>query len=242
MCRLGQSLVLVLAFAAQGLCADAYLNRKLTSKQVTIRSVILLPPTAYISRKGEAKERLKQVLSHPISASGLPEESGEERADGLASEVGAIVSGALRQMGWQVDDSRFSIQTLQNNDKLKNLVDSLLARHEILARNMSNRPKDTEKGRYSLGEDVANLNVPAPPDAVALVYGTPHWIHKGGINPVATMRDSKTSPQWGKSGQPVNVFLHISLLDPHTGEVLCYIQIPGAVETRILEALRKIPQ
>lgn len=241
MCRMVQSLVLVLAFAAQGLCADAYLNRKLKSKEVTIRSVILLPPTAYISRKGEAKERLKMIL-HPIELSQLPEESGEERADGLASEVGAIVSRALRQMGWQVDDNRFSIQTLQNDDKLKNLVDSLLARHEILVRNMINRPKDTEKGRYSLGQDVANLNVPAPPDAVALVYGTPNWIHKGGINPVAEMRDARTSPQWGKSGQPVNVFLHISLLDPHTGEVLCYMQIPGAVETRILEALRKIPQ
>jgi hypothetical protein len=78
-------------------------------------------------------------------------------------------------------------------------------------------------------------------DMVALIYGTSHWIHKGGINPVATFKDANKSPKYKKDGEPSNVFLNISLLDSSTGEVLCYLQIPGAVGERISKELKKIP-
>jgi len=230
----------MLLSATAGFSAEVFLNRKVKSGEKVIRSVMLLPPTAYTGRKFDATDFRKIFIHNPLSTK-VPERE-EERAEALASEIGGIVSSALRKSGLQAVDTAFSSEALQNDLKMKNLVDSLLANHEILVRRMIRRPKDTAKGRYSLGQDVTSLSAASPSDVAVLVYGTPHWILKGSINPIKGFKIAKDimpRPQW--NGQPRNAFLHISLVDVRSGEVLCYLQIPGAVEDRILDGLAGIP-
>jgi lambda repressor-like predicted transcriptional regulator len=218
-----RSLPLVLVIAAQSLHAESYVNRRVKSEHKTIRSVVLLPPTA--TKPGPWPSRGEVVRAVMRGRRDLGR--GQEEAEGLASEIAGIVANALRKKGWDVNDSVLSSQSLQNNEKLKNLVDYLCARYETLVTQMIRRPKDVSKGRYSLGDDVANLSAP-PTDVLVLVYGSCEWAYKGSTAP----------PVWGAGGQTKDTFLHISLVDPHTGEVLCYFQVPGAVEERILRELR----
>ena len=157
------------------------------------------------------------VIPLPGSGKGLNE---EERVEALDPKIGGFVSNALRKSGFLVNDSDFSIQALQNNLKMSNLVDSLRASHEVLVRQMSLRPKDTKKGRYSLGKSVADLNLPSSADVVAIVYAR-QSIYGRGEN------------KW--------IALDMSFADAQTGEILCYFRTRGNQEKSILEDLKRVP-
>ena len=189
--------VLVLAIAARDLYpqgvvdfrrSQPYLHRKLKSRETTIRSVTLLPPTII-----RANFRLIAFL-----------EAEEEESEEARSDIAGIVSDALRKRGWEVNVGAFSSQALQGNERLRNLVDYVRARHLNLLRQMINRPKDVSKGRYSLGEEVASLNAAAPADALVLVR-------------------SHSFSRWDQKQMSMSILL----VDPHSGEVLCFSRAVG---------------
>jgi hypothetical protein len=219
------SLILILATAALGLYAKTYVHPKLQNKQKTIRSVVLLPPTAQ------------------MTAEGIKSDFKEKESEPLASAVGIVVSNALKKRGWEVNDAAFTSLALQDNEELKYLVGYLRARHQTLVGQIV--PKDVSKGRYSLGDGVAALSKRAPADVLVLVHAEGRrftmagrvfgvavltWI--GGL-PVLPGAMVETLEKY--------VSLRISLVDSRTGEILCYSTVSGAGEKKILEELRKVP-
>ena len=151
----------------------------------------------------------------------------ESESATLASGIAVVVSDALRMRGWEVDDNVFSDKTLLGKENLKNLVNNLRARHETLVREMAHRSKDVNQGRYSLGPEIAALKTETTADVLVFVHGTAIRFPLGGI---------LLSP-------PV---LHITLIDPDNGEVLCYTMVSGArfnsaLEKKIAKELREVP-
>jgi hypothetical protein len=165
----------------------------------------------------------------------------EKEAEQLALALAAIVSNALKKRGWDVNDSAWTDQALQGNEELKYLVGYLRARHERLVWQI--KPKDVPKGRYSLGERVAALSAQVPTDVLVLVHGDGHRFTTGAIIGATAVGAVLTGlgavafpPEMGK-----RVSLRISLVDSHTGEILCFSKVSGAEEERILKELRKVP-
>jgi hypothetical protein len=189
------------------------LHRKLKSHEKTIRSVTLLPPTVI-------RANCRVVLGCV--------EAEEEESREIRFDLAGIVSDALRKRGWEVDDHTFSDEALQSEERLRNLVDYLRVRHANLVLQMVNRPKDTSKGRYSLGEEVASLGSAARTDVLVLVH-------------------SHLFARWNEK----MMSLYFSLVDSHSGEVLCFSRacttgrLHGLTrEQRIqltLKELRKVP-
>jgi hypothetical protein len=199
--------------------AEIILNRKISSGEMKIRNLILLPPTAYKPRKFDATELKQIVIRNPLSTK--VREREEERDETLGRRIGDFIPDVLRKSGWQINDSDFSSQSLQGNIKMSTLVDSLLATHEVLVRQIRRRPKDIKKGRYSLGKDIANLNLPSDTDAVAFVYGSQTIYGRG-------------EGKW--------IDLYISFADAQTGEILCYFHTTGPLkEKELLKDLKLVP-
>ena len=212
--------VLFLTMDAQLLSADMsffkssriYIHRKIKSREKTIQSVTVLPPTV-------AREELGWFGKV---------ETEELESEEYVSDPTHIVAEAFRRRGWKVDENALSVQALQKDESLRNLVDYLCSRHVTLVSQIWKRPKDISKGRYSLGEDVAKLAPFAPADALAFVR----------------------SYFFGRYDNRA-LCLSISLIDPQSGEVLslCHIRHMasfGKYNTEkkiqfVLEELRKIP-
>ena len=218
------SLILILATAALGLYAKTYVHPKLQNKQKTIRSVVLLPPTAQ------------------MTAEGIKSDFKEKESEPLASAVGIVVSNALKKRGWEVNDAAFTSLALQDNEELKYLVGYLRARHQTLVGQIV--PKDVSKGRYSLGDGVAALSERAPADVLVLVHAEGKRFTKAGrVFAVAVLTWLWLPVLPGALAESLEkyVSLRISLVDSRTGEILCYSTVSGAGEKKILEELRKVP-
>ena len=217
-------LMLFLAIAGQGFSADisyifkpsgTYIHRVIKSGEKTIRSVAVLTPTV-------ASVDMGVMIFRPINK--MMELEFGPLSEEVKSDVAAMISDALRKRGWEVDESTFSAQAVQNEEKLRNLVDYLRARHATLVPQLLNRPKDVSKGRYSLGKEVASLAASAPNDALIFVRSHVFGLYNNFMS------------------------LSISLVDSQSGEVLCFSQVRSYSardrEKRIsliLKELRRVP-
>jgi hypothetical protein len=167
----------------------------------------------------------------------------EKEAEQLASALAGVVSSALKKRGWDVDDSSFTSQALQDKEELRWLVGNLRARHEMLVRQI--KPKDVPKGRYSLGERVASVSAWGTTDVLVLVHGEGHRVTTGGVVGGTARMVVLSGPVEAVVMAVVltgrDVSLRMSLVDSHTGEILCFLKVSSAEEERILKELRKVP-
>jgi len=219
------SLAFFLVITAQGLHAQCYLHPKLSSGEKTIRSVALLPPTAQMKAQGPRRYDFK-----------------EKEAEQLASALAGVVSNALKKRGWDVNDSAFNSQALQDKEELRYLVGYLRARHVMLVQ--QTKPKDVLKGRYSVRERVAALSAHAPTDVLVLVHGDVERFTTGGV--IAATAVGSILYGLGGAITPFfltgkDVSLRISLVDSHSGEILCFLKVSSSEEEQILKELRKVP-
>lgn len=203
-----------LGMMAQGIPAQTYMNPKLVSKEKTIGSVALLPPTAQMKAIGVIREDIK-----------------EKEAEPLASRVGILMSNTLKKRGWAVNDTLFADRAVQEKEDLKNPVGFLCFRHQTFVEQI--RPKDVAKGGCLLSNRVAALGAKIPVDAFVLVHAdgkritTASWL----VTPVESLVLDALEK---------DVILRISLVDSQTGEILSYSETSSG-ETEILKELQKIP-
>jgi ethanolamine utilization microcompartment shell protein EutS len=213
-----------LVMMAQDIPAQTYMHPKLVSREKTISSVALLPPTAQMRAFGFIGYDFK-----------------EKEAEQLASALAGVVSSALKKRGWQVNDSAFVGEALQSNEELRYLVGYLRARYQLLVDQI--KPKDVSKGRYSLGERVAALNSQAPTDALVLVHADAERQTKAGTvawTPILVWMGGPALAATAIAIRSTDVSLRISLVDSHTGEILCFTKVSSAEEEQILKELQKI--
>jgi hypothetical protein len=197
-------LVLFVVFA--GLIPDTlraqYLHPKVSGKEISIRSVVVLPARVEI---------VKQSMRGP---EGMAAES-----DLLSVRVTQLIIEALAakhviaftSLSTNAPDSSPNSSDDAVTQK-KYLVSDFQSRYDALLPKIMKKPKDVKKARFSLGDEVLNLNLDKSTDAVIFVRGHGQRLTKG-KTAFSILTFSLDVPY---------LVLTIGIVDAHTGEVLVY--------------------
>jgi hypothetical protein len=171
-----------------------YLHPKITGKQTIVRNVLLLPAKVEIVKQGMRgpegmaaesellSTRVQQLVIESLTAKHLTASAGASTSSGEADA----------QKKYQLAD----MQT----------------RYDALLPKIRKKPKDVKKGRFSLGDEILNLNLDKSIDAVVFINGQGQKLTKG-MKTFSILTMSLNLPY---------LALTIGIVDAHTGEVLVY--------------------
>ena len=185
--------VLFVGFTAQSVDAQ-FLHPKVKSKEITIRNVVVFPA------------RVNVVRDSMKGPEGMVAESDE-----LSARAEKILAEVLSQ--------EKHITTLPgpgatppdgDSSPRYNIADFQTKFDDLLPRIMKKR-SDVKKGRFSMGDEVLNLNLDKSIDAILFVRGNGKKLTGG-----------KTAFTLLVGGMPAFLKLAIGLIDARTGEVLLY--------------------
>ncbi len=152
MIRSCAAMTIVLLFASAE--ASDFIHPKLKAREVSIRSVVVLPAHVDMAKHGVKG-------TQPM---------GQE-ADEAASEVTFEVAAALTNRGLQVEKP-FTDEALKANDELRTAMADVQQRFDEIERQLFKKEKDIRKGRFTLGDSVAILNTKGTTDAFVIVRST----------------------------------------------------------------------
>lgn len=126
----------------------------LKSGKLTIKNVIILPPSVKITKNGVKSNEEMIEESHQIE-------------DALPPLIGAV----LQERQCMVDDKPLAPSALAGDPDLKYAVADLQKRFDEIFPQLLKKPKDVRKGRFTLGDEVAKLNPGGSVDALVFVRG-----------------------------------------------------------------------
>jgi hypothetical protein len=169
------------------------------------------------------KKRLGNVLILPSEASLV--KVGMKGAEPMVAESHVLESGlssvvreTLAARGCTILQDAFGQSALDQNPDLKYALADLQSRYDKLQVLLKKKPKDVRKGRFTMGDEVANFNPGAAADALVFVRASG----------VLETNGRKTFVLLTGMGVLYNhVMLDISIVDAQTGTVL-YFAKPGA--------------
>ena len=209
-------------FVVAGPIHGQYLHPKISGKQTQIRNVVMLPAKVEIVR---------QSMKGP---EGMAAES-----DLLSTRVSQLTSEALAAKHITVSAGA-TPATSEADTQQKYTVADLQARYDALLPKIAKKRKDVKKGRFSLGDEVLNLNLDKSADAIVFIREQGQKLTKG-----------KTAFTLLVGGLPAYLQLTIGVVDAHTGEVLVFTNpltrgdATGANDKNLLKAiensLKKLP-
>jgi hypothetical protein len=185
--------IVAVAAIAPHIVRGQYLHPKITSKQTTIRNIVLLPAKVEIVRD---------------SMKG-PEGMGAE-SELLSARVTQLITEALAAKNIKALTDSVS-GALDADAQQKYTVADIQSRYDDLLPKITKKKKDVKKGRFSMGDEVLNLNVNKNADAIVFVRGHGQKLTSGKKAFVLLV-----------GGMPAYLQLTIGIVDAHTGEVLLY--------------------
>ena len=187
------TLLALFVFVVAGPIHGQYLHPKISGKQTQIRNVVMLPAKVEIVR---------QSMKGP---EGMAAES-----DLLSTRVSQLTSEALAAKHITVSAGA-TPATSEADTQQKYTVADLQARYDALLPKIAKKRKDVKKGRFSLGDEVLNLNLDKSADAIVFIRGQGQKLTKG-----------KTAFTLLVGGLPAYLQLTIGVVDAHTGDVLVF--------------------
>jgi hypothetical protein len=200
------SIALLLAFLSASVWAQ-FEHPDLKSGKAVVKTLVILPPNVIFKKNG-----VKSVEE-------LPEVSRD-----LENALPPLITGALNQKHYEVNDKAFSSDALEKDSDLKYAVADLQKRFDEVLPQMQRKPKDVRKGRFTLGDEVAKLNPGGTADAMIFVRGFGQTV-TGGKAFLSAMAHSYTY-----SG----IFYYIAVVDAHTGNVL-YYGVAGGIGSHLVK-------
>ena len=203
---------IVLTTAASQSIQAQFLHPKLQSKETTIRNVVVLPAKVNIVRDS---------MKGP---EGMAAESDE-----LSSRVEKMISEVLLKEK-QVTTLPAPPLTPAAGDAQKQygVADFQTKFDELLPKIMKKR-SDVKKARFSMGDQVLELNLEKGTDAIVFIRGEGKKLTEG-----------KTAFILLVGGVPAYLKLQIGIVDARSGDVLLYTDpIFGGDPTTAIERLRK---
>jgi hypothetical protein len=171
-----------------------YLHPKVSGKEVSIRNVVVLPARVEI---------VKQGMRGP---EGMAAES-----DLLSTQVTQLIIEALTAKHITAS-TNLSTGSSDADQQKKYLLSDFQTRYDALLPKIIKKPKDVKKGRFTLGDEVLNLNLDKTTDAIVFVRGQGQKLTKG-MKTFSILTMSLNLPY---------LLLSIGVVDAHTGEVLLY--------------------
>jgi hypothetical protein len=205
-------------------CANAaqcqYLNPKITGKQITLRNLVMMPAKVEIVR---------QSVKGP---EGMAAES-----DLLSASIPQLIAEVLSKRNLAV----WFNEVAREDPEAKYTRADIAARYDALLPKIMKKPKDVGKGRFSLGDEVLNLNLDKTADAIVFVRGHGQKLTKG-KTAFSLLTLSLDLPY---------LVLTIGVVDAHTGEVLLFTKATSAADatgknqgplrSAIENSLKKLP-
>jgi len=212
--QLGCLAASVLMIASLSPAAHAqFLHPKITSKQVTVRKVVILPAKV---------EVVRDSMKGP---EGMAAESEE-----LSGRVEKMVTEVLAN---QKHINTLSVPTSGGDTQGKYTVADIQAKFDDLLPKVLKKRKDVKQGRFSMGDEVLNLNLDKSADAIVFIRGRGQKLTSG-----------KKTFQLLVGGMPAYLMMQIAVIDAHTGDVLVYTDPilagdPTTAVNRLRSALEK---
>jgi hypothetical protein len=202
------ALVVLLTVSGSHQVRAQFLHPKIQSKETTIRRVVVLPAKVNVVRDS---------MKGP---EGMAAESDE-----LSLRVTTMVAEVLSKK-----KNVATVPTASDADSQQkyNVADFQTKFDDLLPKIMKKR-SDVKKGRFSMGDEVLNLNLEKTADAVVFIRGEGKKLTSG-----------KTAFRMLVGGMPAYLRLQIGIIDARNGEVLLYTDpiFPGDPTTAV-DRLRK---
>ncbi|HEX3250281.1 MAG TPA: hypothetical protein VHS05_12695 [Pyrinomonadaceae bacterium] len=202
-------LVLLTLFGSHQIQAQ-FLHPKIKSKETTIRRVVVLPAKVNVVRDS---------MKGP---EGMAAES-----DDLSARVETMIAEVLTKQK-QITTLSTKTESAADDQQKYNVADFQTKFDDLLPKIMKKR-SDVKKGRFSMGDEVLNLNLDKSADAVVFIRGEGKKLTGG-----------KTAFTVLVGGTPAYLRLRIGIVDARNGEVLLYTDpiFPGDPTTAV-DRLRK---
>ncbi len=188
-----------------------FLHPKISSKQSTIRNVVILPARVDVVRDSMKGPEGMAAESELLSA----------RVEKMVNEV--LATRHVTTLSGPASSSN------EGDAQRKYAVADIQAKFDDLLPKVMKKRKDVKKGRFSMGDEVLNLNLDKSADAIVFIRGQGQKLTSG-----------KTAFVWLVGGMPAYLKLMIGIVDARNGEVLLYTDpILGGDPTTAVDRLRK---
>jgi hypothetical protein len=214
-------LVFIVALVAPQTARAQFLHPRITAKETTVRKVVIMPAKVQIVR---------QSMKGP---EGMAEES-----ELLSERIQKLLSEALATKN--VTTMAGPVLSAEGDTQQKYTVADVQSRYDDLLPRIMKKRKDVKQGRFSLGDEVLNLNLDKSVDAIVFVRGEGQKLTKG-----------KTAFNVLVGGAAAYLRLTIGIVDARTGDVLLYTDQetrgdPMSAEDKTLrkaieKSLKKLP-
>ena len=212
--RLFTLLILLIVSGSHQVQAQ-FIHPKIKSKEVTIRRIVVLPakvtvvrdsmkgPEGMAAESDELSLRVEQMVAEVLSKK---------------KQVTALPAPASSSTAADGDDA----------EQKYNVAD-FQSKFDALLPNIMKKRSDVKKGRFTMGDEVLNLNLEKDADAIVFIRGEGKKLTSG-----------KTAFRLLVGGMPAYLKLMIGIVDARNGEVLLYTDpiFPGDPTTAV-DRLRK---
>ena len=192
-----------------------FLHPKITSKETTIRRVVVLPAKVSVVRDS---------MKGP---EGMAAESDE-----LSSRIEAMIAEVLSKQKQIATLPAAAPSAAGDTDQKYNVADFQTKFDDLLPK-IKKKRSDVKKGRFTMGDEVLNLNLDKGADAIVFIRGEGKKLTGG-----------KTAFTVLVGGTPAYLRLAIGIVDARNGEVLLYTDPvftgdPTTAVNRLRSALEK---
>jgi len=193
-----------------------FIHPKIKSKETTIRRVVVLPAKVNVVRDS---------MKGP---EGMAAESDE-----LSGRVEAMVAEVLSKKKRVTTVPTTSAASGEADAEQKYNVADFQTKFDDLLPKIMKKRSDVKKGRFTMGDEVLNLNLDKGADAVIFIRGEGKKLTSG-----------KTAFRLLVGGTPAYLRLQIGIVDARNGEVLLYtdpvlVGDPTTAIDRLRKALEK---
>jgi hypothetical protein len=170
-----------------------FLHPKVAKKETTIRNVVVLPAKVEIVR-----DSMKGPEGMAAESETVSERVAKMVSDALAKKQVATLSGPVSVTG-------------DGNAQQKYTAADIQARYDELLPKIMKKRSDVKKARFTMGDEVLNLNLDKNADAIVFIRGQGQKQTSG-----------KTAFRLLVGGVPAYLKINIGIIDARTGEVLLY--------------------
>jgi hypothetical protein len=210
------ALVVLLTVCGSQQVRAQFLHPKIKSKETTIRRVVVMPAKVNVVRDS---------MKGP---EGMAAESDE-----LSLRVEKMVAEVLSKQKQVATLPATPAASAEGDAQQKYNVADFQTKFDDLLPKIMKKRSDVKKGRFSMGDEVLNLNLDKGTDAVVFIRGEGKKLTSG-----------KTAFRVLVGGTPAYLRLQIGVVDARNGEVLLYTDPiftgdPTTAVDRLRKALEK---
>jgi len=205
------ALVVLLTASGSHSVRGQFLHPKIKSKETTIRNVVVMPAKVNVVRDSMKGPEGMAAESDDLSA----------RVETMLTEV------LLKQK--HVKTVPTTAPSADGDPQQKYNVADFQTKFDALLPKIIKKRSDVKKGRFTMGDEVLNLNLDKGTDAVVFIRGEGKKLSSG-----------KTAFTLLVGGVPAYLRLQIGIVDARNGEVLLYTDpILAGDPTTAVDRLRK---